>query len=376
MRNPYQRSGKLWVKLAIGSAILFGVLLALGGWAWHAFTGPLYEPGQVRAAKHLDAPLEPPPTADEQDGFWQVTPDVRLRYQAVGAGPAVLVVHGGPGFPPGRPWRGLEPLAAERRVFFYDQRGCGGSTQPFSPNASDGTYANMVRLDQELGIAAQIADIERIRRTLDVERLELVGHSYGALLATLYAVEFPAHVGRLVLVAPADLLRLPATDDLFNVIERRLAPELRASYGTFREEYFDFSRLFERSERELELLQLRFFDYYSAASDRRRTLPPPNRFKPDELDPVGGWMAFANYLSMGRHHDWTDALDRVTAPTLVIHGTQDLQSRRVAEHYAGAIPGAVLETIDSGHMPFETRPEAFGALLARFLLDREQLGDG
>ncbi len=56
----------------------------------------------------------------------------------------------------------------------------------------------MQTLEQTLGISAQVADIERIRRILGEEKLIMVGHSFGGFLASLYAAEFPEHVARMV----------------------------------------------------------------------------------------------------------------------------------------------------------------------------------
>ena len=60
----------------------------------------------------------------------------------------------------------LERIAASHRVHVYDQRGCGGSTRPFT-RAPDGSfYEQLKAVESRLGLAEQIADIERIRRIL------------------------------------------------------------------------------------------------------------------------------------------------------------------------------------------------------------------
>jgi len=84
---------------------------------------------------------------------------------------------------------------------------------------------NVAALIRALGIQAQVADIERIRKGLSVERLVLVGHSFGGFLAALYAAEFPGRVEKLVLVAPADLLRFPPPGGGLHERVKRLLPE-------------------------------------------------------------------------------------------------------------------------------------------------------
>ena len=53
-------------------------------------------------------------------------------------------------------------------------------------------------------------------------------------------------------------------------------------------------------------------------------------------------MVHAMYLSMGRRHDYTAALARITADTLVLHGERDLQPVDAGAEYAERIAGAEL----------------------------------
>jgi proline iminopeptidase len=94
--------------------------------------------------------------------------------------------------------------------------------------------------------------IGRIRRILGTDKLVLAGHSFGGLLAALYAAEFPQHVKALILVAPADLLVMPqAGGGLFGDIERRLPPAMKAGYADFMKRYFDFGGVFAKSDADL-----------------------------------------------------------------------------------------------------------------------------
>lgn len=93
-----------------------------------------------------------------------------------------------------RTGEGLENLKKDYRFIYYHQRGCGHSTRPIDTFKSQNFMQNVTVLNKVLGLSAQLADIERIRRILGHERLILVGHSYGGFLASLYAAEFPEHV--------------------------------------------------------------------------------------------------------------------------------------------------------------------------------------
>src|SRR5271157_3303024 len=126
------------VKVIVGVAVLLLIVIAVGYRMWHRMTGPLYEPGDVRAGKDVTEPLTPPPAVA---GRWLMAPDIELYHFEEGTGTPVLVVHGGPGFPPAEPWRGGALLPY--RVIYYHQRGCGRSSRPIRGFSGSNMYDNM-----------------------------------------------------------------------------------------------------------------------------------------------------------------------------------------------------------------------------------------
>ena len=98
----------------------------------------------------------------------------------------LLVLHGGPGAPHDY----LEPLeemaATGRRVIFYDQLGCGNSRLP-EPAPDLWTVPLFV---DEVGV---------VRRALGLERVHLLGHSWGGILAIEYALKYQQHLKGLVI---------------------------------------------------------------------------------------------------------------------------------------------------------------------------------
>src|SRR5262245_12467901 len=101
---------------------------------------------------------------------------ITVAVRETGAGPAVIALHGGPGFrdylPPD-----LEPLTSSFRLISYDQRGSGNST--------------VVRDPALLTASAFVADLDRVREASGLARVTLLGHSWGAGLAALYAIAHP-----------------------------------------------------------------------------------------------------------------------------------------------------------------------------------------
>jgi proline iminopeptidase len=336
---------------------------AVGGYfVWQSFTGPMYQPGMVRAEKDLRAPLDPP-VQPADPGVWLVEPDIRLHYFTSGEGKPVLVLHGGPGYPYINPWTGLEALTNDYRFYYYDQRGCGESTRPFDTFTSKNTYENMTALNKALGLGAQVADIERIRRILGVEKITLIGHSFGGFIAALYAAEFPERVEKLILVAPADMLVMPQeSGGLFPLIRERLPESQRAEYDAFMKEYLGFQNIFGKSEADLIEMNNKQGEYYALAYPGASQIGVAEQGKP------GGWMVWGIYLSLGQHHDYRAAMKNTAFPVLILHGAGDMQSEETTRQYIVIYPNAEFAVIPgASHFAFEENAAEFTRVVKDFM---------
>jgi pimeloyl-ACP methyl ester carboxylesterase len=110
-----------------------------------------------------------------------------LRWAESGSGRPAVVLDAALGEPGTLAWAGVMPLLAPRtRVLAYDRAGLGAS-DPVSP----------------LSLQAQVDDLVAVVRETG-ERCVLAGHSWGALLGQLAALQHPELVAGLVLVDPAD----------------------------------------------------------------------------------------------------------------------------------------------------------------------------
>jgi len=117
-------------------------------------------------------------------------PNASLAYVIAGHGAdTVIVLHGGPGLHSGYLRAAFDTLAREHTIIYYDQRGLGRSA----------AHADTTQFT----IAQEIADLDSLRRALHIGRATLIAHHFGAVIAALYTKRFPAHVRRLVLVAPS-----------------------------------------------------------------------------------------------------------------------------------------------------------------------------
>ncbi|WP_299656882.1 alpha/beta fold hydrolase [uncultured Jannaschia sp.] len=127
-------------------------VLALGG-------GALLATALPRAA------VASPPLRSDREGFADVSGGrVWWRISGSGSRTPLLLLHGGPGA--GHDY--LEPLASlavDRPIIFYDQLGCGRSDKPDDPS--------LWRMERF------VAEIDALRRALNLERVGLYGHSWG-----------------------------------------------------------------------------------------------------------------------------------------------------------------------------------------------------
>ncbi|MBN1348429.1 alpha/beta hydrolase [candidate division KSB1 bacterium] len=349
--------------ITIGVILLLIIIVSVG-YFWVSIGKPLYKPGMVRDGENLTAPLTPPEQSGDSS-FWDVETGIKLHHFNDGVGTRVLVIHGGPGYPFESPLPGLHLLSSKYEFIYYDQRGCGKSVKLFDKFESPNYYANMTQLESTLGIGAQVADIERIRQILGEEKLIILGHSFGGFLAALYAAEFPERIQAMILNAPASVLVFPDEENsLFSLVKSKLPQDMHKEYGAFMQRYFDFGSIFQKSEAELAALNREFGKFYLMASNADSAMIQAATDSAEN----GGWMVQAMYFSMGKKHDYRDALKNVSAPVLVIHGSNDLQPETASRTYSAILPNATLQVLDNaGHFGFNDQPEAFADLVDKFL---------
>jgi proline iminopeptidase len=113
--------------------------------------------------------------------------DIEIACTVVGEGTPLIVVHGAVGL--GSTYmRGLDRWADAYQLVYYDQRGS-GRTEAGDP--------------RRISFPGAIDDLEELRTSLGIERVNLVGHSAGAILAALYAGTHPESTSSIVLLNTA-----------------------------------------------------------------------------------------------------------------------------------------------------------------------------
>ncbi len=265
---------------------------------------------------------------------------VTLFERRVMAGPPeVVVLHGGPGAHHDYLLPGVDSLATGRTLIYYDQRGGGRSP---------------VERDVPVGWREQVADLEALRQVWGRERLDLLGYSWGGLLAMLYATSHPDRIGSLALVSPA-----PARGSERPDYERRLAERNNTAAIQAQRAELKASDLRSRDPEayQREIFRLAVTGYFHDPS-RARDLTP---FR------ITGRTQSEVWASLGPDYDLRPALTALRVPAIVLHGDDDPIPLATAAATAAALNAELVTLPDCGHVPYIEAADLFTAALNRFL---------
>ncbi len=262
-----------------------------------------------------------------------------LFERRIGRGPPVAVLHGGPGASFDYLLPGFDALATGRTLVYYDQRGGGRSPAP---------------REAPVGWEEHVADLDTLREQWGLERLTILGYSWGGLLAQLYAVEHPAQVDRLALVCPAPSWCAARDEFERRFAARNLAPKVQAERQRLRES--------DLRVRDPAAFQRRMFELSVVAY-----FHDPEKARDLSAFRVVGRVQQETWQSLG-DYDLRPRLETLRGiPSLVLHGADDPIPLEASEETARRL-GAPVHVIDrSGHCPHVERPDAFLALLDGFL---------
>ena len=254
--------------------------------------------------------------------------------------PVAFVVHGGPGgdhtgFKPG-----MSPLADRMQLVYFDHRGQGRSAR--GPRE---TYT----------LENNVEDMEALRRHLGLDKIVVIGTSYGGMVALAYAVRYPENISHLIAVVTSP------NHEFLDRARKNLAERGTDAQKTIAEKLWAGSFESEEELREyfdvMGPMYAMKFDPEKARERRLRGIVSPDAINE----------GFAGFL---RTYDVTDQLHRITAPTLVIAGRHDwICPPEFSELIASKIPHADLRIFEeSGHSVSGDEHEAFIDVIRGFLV--------
>jgi 3-oxoadipate enol-lactonase len=253
---------------------------------------------------------------------------IELYYEVAGSGNPLLLINGLGGN--AVDWEPLLPALCERfRVIAFDNRGVGRSSAPPGPYTTHEMAGDAAALLEYLG----------------VPRTHVVGSSMGGMIAQKLALAHPERVDRLVLFATFARPRRAIMD----------------SWLTF---------LVQTEERGLDLTG-------PALWGLPWLFTPQFMAQPERVEEALAWQepypaplhGIAGQAEAVRSHDTLDRLPRITAPTLVLVGAEDvLTPVYYSQELAAGIPGARLQVLaHGGHAALWEDPETGIEALLTFL---------
>ena len=307
-----------------------------------------------------------PPGETRVSGLLDVGDGHRIYYEQCGdaAGLPVIFLHGGPGGGCSPRHRQLFDLK-RCRVTLFDQRGCGRSLPRGSLAANTS--------------AALIADIERLRQHLGIERWLVFGGSWGAGLALAYAA---AHrTACLGLVLRGVFLGRPSDVDWFFQQARQFLPDAWAALAAQAPEAArsDLLRwltggLHERDAGVALSRAIAWEAWESSVSQRQSTDPRADGLSAAEAAALlDKYRVQSHYLMNGCFWGDSALLARAPAlasvPTAILHGRLDWICRpQAAWDLHQSLPGSRLQWLEAcGHSPFEpAMAQALAQAMAHF----------
>ena len=227
-------------------------------------------------------------------------PGGRTWYRVTGeSGRTPLVcLHGGPGSTHNY-FRPLERLADERPIVLYDQLGCGRSDRPDDVTWSLATFTD---------------ELDDLREHLGLDRIHLLGTSWGGMLALEHALAHPGSIRSLVLSST-----LACADD-WAVEAKRLRDAIEGDDDEVMEE-FERRHFFRGADEPLELVRMR---------EERNSSVYEAMWGPNEWTMTGalaGW-------------DVRSRLAELSMPTLILRGAHDLSTPAISKTLSDGIPHA------------------------------------
>lgn len=267
---------------------------------------------------------------------------VTLYYEQEGSGIPCLFLHGGPGY-----WsKSFQhftsgTLGKELAMIYLDQRGCGRSEI-----ASDGNYS----------LERMLMDLEELRDHLQIEKWYIMGHSFGGLLATNYAYQYPEHVIGLILSNSTLDMKESFSSQISKGRELLGLSEINLD----RNDHSKLVELFYGTAQALIEKDLFYKLQYQALVDK------------DKIDMVDedfsarGNFQHSIFSSDDYFRDYRKLTSSISLPVLVLSGKYDFAIG--PEHQNRfQFTNAVYQQLETGHHPYVEDPDAYSEMILRFV---------
>lgn len=287
-----------------------------------------------------------------QEGYLDV-PGGQVWYKVVGTGEAtpLLTLHGGPGA--GHDYiESLQELSTDRPVIFFDQLGCGKSDKPDD--------LSLWRLDRF------VDEVSAVRKALGLEKVHLLGQSWGGWLAIEYMIGEPTGIASLTLASTS------ASIPQFVSEAGKLISELPGNMGE------TIRRLELEGDFGNPKFEAAMMEFYKRHLCRLDPWPDPVIRSIGNLDGNIVYQTMngpTEFTVIGNLKDWdrTDKLSKIVAPTLITCGGYDEVPEACSKTLLQGITNSQMYVFkQSSHMAHLEEKESYLELVGRFLEESDQ----
>jgi len=268
-----------------------------------------------------------------------------LFFKSIGSGEPVVVLHGGPGLDHTYLLPQLSPLAKHHTLIFYDQRASGKSTGSVD--------------SATITINQFVEDLEEFRKAMKIEKLNLLGHSWGGLLAMDYAIKYPQCVKSLILANSVGATQESWIDASKNR-ERRRTPHDSASL----KQIMSSSEFVKGDLTTMRRFAKMFFRSYFHNQSLGESLSV-------DFTEQTARNLFAIFGLMGKYwssYNIAKDLKELHCPTLILYSDDDIIPSVYSQQLNEYIPGSKLALLKNcGHFSFIEAPKEFFGECEKFL---------
>jgi proline iminopeptidase len=288
------------------------------------------------------------------DGKYYTVNGKKLWTLSFGKGEPLFVIAGGPGFAH-TSLRALDTLASISTLVYYDGFGRGKSDT-----------ADVIT---DYSLSRDIEDLEGLRKAMGYGKINVMGHSYGSLVAQGYAIEYPENVNHLILSGPlhSNVMWQENCNNVNKLIKTHY-PEIWDSLMILRDQGYISSDPIHYSL--YYQIPLSFFFAYNPENyNNQKPLDYPNEFNIKLYYQMVGKDGDFKIGNDGGAFDYRHKLKDLSMPVLILAGRYDrVAVPRMMVLYKEFCPQAEFHMFEkSGHRTFIEEPEKTFYIIIDFL---------
>jgi proline iminopeptidase len=259
-----------------------------------------------------------------------------------GKGDYLLVLHGGPGLNHSYFIPHLNELEKRFTLIYFDQRACGKSAIPSADSIS---------------IKFLVSDIEAIRKKFKIEKLNILAHSWGALLAVHYSLGQPQNVNKMILSNPSMLSR-----------EYDEQAAQLVTKNTTTEDSVARAKILGEGTLDSDKYEELFLISFKPSAFKKENVSKIDLNLPKNFSTANNSLFTALMKDPALGKNLYELLPALSFPVLIIHGAADVVPYASIERLNNQLSQSQLVILkESGHFPFVEETDLYNSTVIDFL---------